>query len=328
MPLNKRLHALVCTAVASAACIAMTVLPGLAKASDYPVRPVTIVVGYSPGGANDVLARIVAEKLSLSLGQSVVVENRPGVASIVGAAFVAKAKPDGYTLLMGASGPIVFNHALYAKLPYASQDFAPISLVGTFPLVLLTQAANPAKSIQELVNFAKQNPDKANYAASSASFQLITELFNGKTGARFAHIPYKGSNDSISAVMAGDVTMSLVDTGPATTALQGGKVKALAVTSAERLREMPGVPTMTELGVDIRVAFWSGLLAPAGTPAPVIKRLQEEIARVIELPDVRKRITGLSITPATSSPEEFAKLIATEIPLWRQVAQDNNIKPN
>lgn len=328
MPLNKRLHALVCTAVASAACIAMTVLPGLSKASDYPVRPVTIVVGYSPGGANDVLARIVAEKLSLSLGQSVVVENRPGVASIVGAAFVAKAKPDGYTLLMGASGPIVFNHALYAKLPYASQDFAPISLVGTFPLVLLTQAANPAKSIQELVNFAKQNPDKANYAASSASFQLITELFNGKTGARFAHIPYKGSNDSISAVMAGDVTMSLVDTGPATTALQGGKVKALAVTSAERLREMPGVPTMTELGVDIRVAFWSGLLAPAGTPAPIIKRLQEEIARVIELPDVRKRITGLSITPATNSPEEFAKLIATEIPLWRQVAQDNNIKPN
>ena len=328
MPLNKRLHALVCTAVASATCIAMTVLPGLAKASDYPVRPVTIVVGYSPGGANDVLARIVAEKLSLSLGQSVVVENRPGVASIVGAAFVAKAKPDGYTLLMGASGPIVFNHALYAKLPYASQDFAPISLIGTFPLVLLTQAANPAKSIQELVNFAKQNPDKANYAASSASFQLITELFNGKTGARFAHIPYKGSNDSISAVMAGDVTMSLVDTGPATTALQGGKVKALAVTSAERLREMPGVPTMTELGVDIRVAFWSGLLAPAGTPAPIIKRLQEEIARVIELPDVRKRITGLSITPATSSPEEFAKLIATEIPLWRQVAQDNNIKPN
>ena len=151
---------------------------------------------------------------------------------------------------------------------------------------------------------------------------------DGKTGARFAHIPYKGSNDSISAVMAGDVTMSLVDTGPATTALQGGRVRALAVTSAERLREMPGVPTMTELGVDIRVAFWSGLLAPAGTPAPIIKRLQEEIARVIELPDVRKRITGLSITPATSSPEEFAKLIATEIPLWRQVAQDNNIKPN
>ena len=328
MSLKKNLYALVCAASAAAAGIAIVLLPRLAAASDYPLRPVTIVVGYSPGGANDVLARIVAEKLSLSLGQPVVVENRPGVASIVGAAFVAKAKPDGYTLLMGASGPIVFNHALYAKLPYASQDFAPISLVGTFPLVLLTQAANPAKSVQELVNFAKQNPEKANYAASSASFQLITELFNGKTGARFAHIPYKGSNDSISAVMAGDVTMSLVDSGPASTALQGGRVKALAVTSAERLKEMPGVPTMTELGVDIRVAFWSGLLAPAGTPAPVIKRLQEEIARVVELPDVKRRITALSITPATNSPEEFAKLIATEIPLWRQVAQDNNIKPN
>ena len=147
---------------------AAALLPLQAYAQDFPTRPITIVVGYTAGGANDVLARIMAEKLAASLGQPVVVENRAGVASIVGAGYVAKAKPDGYTLLMGASGPIVYNHALYAKLPYAPQDFAPISLIGTFPLVLLTQANNPIRSMQELVNYSKQNADKANYGSSSA----------------------------------------------------------------------------------------------------------------------------------------------------------------
>lgn len=324
MRLNQRLRLFAATLV----CTSASLLPLAAAAADYPTRPITIVVGFSAGGSSDVLARIVAEKLALALGQPVVVENRAGVASIVGAAFVAKAKPDGYTLLMGASGPIVFNHALYAKLPYGPQDFAPISLICTFPLLLLTQAANPAKSMQELVNYSRQNPDKANYGASSASFQMITELFNSKTGARFAHIPYKGSNDSIMAVMTGDVTMALVDAGAASAALQGGRVKALAVTSAERLKDLPTMPTMSELGVDLKVSFWSGLLAPAGTPAPIVKRLQEEIARVVDMPDVRKRMSDLSVTPTISTPEEFSRLIATEIPLWRQVALDNNIKVN
>lgn len=324
MRMNQRLRLLASALV----CTSASLLPLAASAADYPTRPITIVVGFSAGGSSDVLARIVAEKLALALGQPVVVANRAGVASIVGAAFVAKAKPDGYTLLMGASGPMVFNHALYAKLPYGPQDFAPVSLVCTFPLLLLTQAANPVKSVPELVNFSKQNPGKANYAASSASFQLITELFNSKTGARFAHIPYKGSNDSIMAVMTGDVTMALVDAGAASAALQGGRVKALAVTSAERLKDMPGVPTLSELGVDLKVSFWSGLLAPAGTPAAIVKRLQEEIAKVAELPDVRKRMSDLAVTPASSTPEEFARLIATEIPLWTKVAQDNNIEAN
>jgi tripartite-type tricarboxylate transporter receptor subunit TctC len=309
-------------------CLASTLLlPFSASAADFPTRQITIVVGYSPGGANDLLARIVAEKLTSTLGQPVVVENRPSVASIVGAAYVAKAKPDGYTLLMGASGPIIFNHSLYTKLPYGPQDFAPISLIGTFPMVLLTQANNPAKTVQELVNFSKANPDKSNYSASAASFQLITELFNNKTGARFAHVPYKGSNDAITAVIANDVNMSLVDTGPASRALQGGRVKALAITSAERLPEMASIPTMSELGIDLKVSFWSGLLAPAGTPAPILKQLQEEVARVLAMPDVIKRIAALSITPKSNTPEEFAKLIASEIPLWKKVAQDNNIKP-
>ncbi len=309
-------------------CLSACGLPALSGAADYPSRPITIVVGYSPGGANDVLARIVAEKLTLSLGQPVIVENRPGVASIVGASYVAKAKPDGYTLLMGASGPIVFNHVLYAKLPYAPQDFAPITLVGTFPLVMLTQASNPAKSLADMVSFAKQNPDKVNFSAPSASFQLIAELFNGKTGTKFQHIPYKGSNDAITAVMTQDVTMTLIDTGPALTALQGGRVKAMAVTSGERLKDLPNVPTMTELGVDINVSFWSGLLAPAGTPAPIVKKIQEEVTKVLEMPDVKKRISVLAITPTSNTPEQFEKMIQSEIVAWRQVATEKNIKAN
>ncbi len=307
---------------------AAVVVPAAAQVGSYPNKPVTIVVGFSAGGSSDALARIVAEKLAIGLGQPVLVENRPGVASIVGAAFVAKAKPDGYTLLMGASGPNVFNYALYARLPYAPQEFAPVSLLGTFPLLLLANANNPAKNVQELIAQSKQNPDKSNYGASSASFQLVTELFNTKTGAKFAHIPYKGSNDAITALISGDVTMTLVDAGAASAVLQGGRVKALAVTSAERLKDMPGVPTLSELGVDLKVSFWSGLLAPAGTPAPVIKRLQEEITKVMSMPDVKSRFTAMSVVPASSTPEEFSKVIATEIPLWKQLALDNNIKAN
>ena len=313
--------------LATLACTAALCAP-TANAQDFPSKPITIVVGFSAGGSSDALARMVAEKMALGLGQPVLVENRPGVASIVGAAFVAKAKPDGYTLLMGASGPNVFNYALYAKLPYAPQDFAPVSLIGTFALLLLTNANHPAKTVAELVAYAKQNPDKANYGASSASFQLITELFNSQTGARFAHIPYKGSNDAITALISGDVTMTLVDAGAASAALQGGRVKVLAVTAGERLKDLPHTPTLSELGVDLKVSFWSGLLAPAGTPAPVLKRLQEEVARVLKLPDIRQRISALSVTPVSSSSEDLVKLIATEIPLWKQVALDKNIKPN
>jgi tripartite-type tricarboxylate transporter receptor subunit TctC len=258
----------------------------------------------------------------------VVVENRPSVGAIVGSTFVAKAKPDGYTLLMGAPGPIVFNHALYSKLPYGPQDLTPISFVGNAPLVLLVNANNPARSVQELVDQSKQNPDKANYGASSAAFQLITELFKRKTGAKFTHIPYKGTNESVTAVMSGDVTMTLADSGPASVGLQSGRVKALAVTSPERLKDYPNIPTLSELGIDLKVSLWFGLLAPAGTPPDIIRRLHDEVAKLVEMPDVQKRISSLSVIPVSNTPEEFARIIAADIPLWKQVALDNNIQAN
>ena len=307
---------------------ALACVPIAATAADYPSKPVTIVVGYSAGGGVDVMARILSEKLPAVLGQPVIVENRPSVGAIVASTFVAKAKADGYTLIMGAPGPMIFNHAVYTKLPYTPQDFTPISFVSESPLVLLVNIKNPAKTVQELVSQSQQNPDKANYGASSASFQLITELFNKKTGAKFMHIPYTGANDSVTAVMAGDVTMTLADAGPAFIGMQSGRVKALAVTSAARMKEYPSVPTLTELGVELKASLWIGLLAPAGTPAEIIKMLQEGVAKVVAMPDVQKKMTGMSVIPMSNTSEEFSKVIASEIPVWRQLAIDNNIKAN
>ena len=306
----------------------LTCLPLVSFAVDYPTKPVTIVVGYSAGGGVDAMARILAEKLPAVIGQPVVVENRPSVGAIVGSTYVAKSKPDGYTLMMGAPGPMIFNHAVYTKLSSTPQDFTPISFVSDSPLVLLVNANNPAKTVQELVNQSKQNPDKSNYGASSASFQLITELFNKQTGAKFTHIPYKGANDSVTAVMAGDVTMTLADAGPAFIGLQSGRVKALAVTSAARMKDYPAIPTLSELGIDIKVSLWIGLLAPSGTPAEIVKTLQDAVGKVVAMPDVQKKISGMSVIPMSNTSEEFSKIIASEIPVWKQLALENNIKAN
>jgi tripartite-type tricarboxylate transporter receptor subunit TctC len=327
MPITQKLRLVASTLGLTAVAISMLAPLG-SRAADYPTKPITIVVGYAAGGGVDAIARIVAEKLPAALGQPVVVENKPSVAGIVGTAFVAKAKPDGYTLMMAAPGPIIFNHAIYAKLPYAPQDVMPISFVADAPLILLVNAGNPAKSVQELVNQSKQNPEKANYGASSASFQLINELFQRKTGAKFTHIPYKGTNEAVLAVMSGDVSMTIADAGPASIGLQTGRVKALAVTSAQRLKDYPNVPTLSELGVDLKISLWFGMMAPAGTPPEIIKRLQDEIAKIVAMPDVQKRMTTMSVIPVSNTPEEFAKIIATEIPMWKQIAVDNNIKAN
>ncbi|MFD0667059.1 Bug family tripartite tricarboxylate transporter substrate binding protein [Ramlibacter sp. MAHUQ-53] len=324
MNARRRLHLL----LAAAGTLAAGAMPLAASAQAWPSKPVTIVVGYAAGGGVDATARIVAEKLPALIGQPVVVENRPSVGAVVGSAYVAKARPDGYTLMMGAPGPVIFNHALGGNLPYGPNDFTPISWVSNSPLVLLVNANNPAKTVQELAAQAKANPDKANYAASSASFQLITELFNRKVGAKFAHIPYKGANESVMAVMTGDVTMALADAGPASVGLQSGRVKALAVTTAERLKQLPNVPTLAEQGIDLKVSLWIGLLAPAGTPADIVKKLEDAVAKIVAMPDVRAKLEGMSVIPQATTSQDFARLIAAEIPMWRQVAQDNNIKAN
>ena len=198
---------------------------------DFPNKPVHIIVGYAAGGGNDIIVRVVAPKMSEGLGQPVIIENKPGAQGIISCEYVAKSAPDGYTLLMGPSGPMTMNPAIYSKLPYAPlKDFAPISMIGDFPLILVVSASLPANSVKELIAYAKARPDKVNYAASAAPFQLAAELFNQKTGTKFVHIPYKSSGESVGAVMSGQVTMTIMDPPPAIGPLKGGKVRGLAVT--------------------------------------------------------------------------------------------------
>ena len=297
-------------------------------AAGYPSKPIRIIVGYTPGGANDILARLVGQKMGETFGQQVIVENRPSAGAIIGTDAVAKAAPDGYTLTMGASGPIVFNPSLYAKLPYdAMRDLAPVSMVGSFPLILVVQASGPHRSVKELAAYSKANSSKSNYSASAASFRLATELLKNKAGISAEHIPYKGSAPAVQAVAAGEVLMTLVDSGPAAGAIKGGLLRGLAVTSLKRMPLLPDIPTMAEQGVDLQLTLWSGLLAPAGTPPAIIQKLQTEVARIVKLPDIRERMLQLGIEPEGSTPEEFARVIATEIPLWMGVAKANNIQP-
>lgn len=297
-------------------------------AAGYPSKPIRIIVGYTPGGANDILARLVGQKMGEAFGHQVIIENRPSTGAIIGTDAVAKSAPDGYTLTMGASGPIVFNPSLYAKLPYdAVRDLAPVSMVGSFPLILVVQASGPLRSVKELAAYSKANPTKSNYGSSAASFRLVTELLKQKAGISAEHIPYKGSAPAVQAVASGEVLMALVDSGPAAGAIKGGLLRGLAVTSAKRMSLLPDIPTMAEQGVDLQVTLWSGLLAPAGTPPAIVRKLQTEVARIVKLPDVRERMLQLGIEPEGSTPEEFARVIATEIPLWMAVAKANNIQP-
>lgn len=304
-------------------------VPGLAHAqsAEWPSRPVRIVVPYAPGGANDIVARVVAEKLTPVLGQPVLVENRAGAAAIVGTDFVAKSPPDGHTLLMAASGPIVFNPVLVAKLPYSPlQDLAPISLAGSFPLILAVHEDFPARTLAELVAWSKQEGNKAAYSYPAASFQLVMELVKSRTGLRALNVPYQGSAPSIKGVMTQEVQMTLIDSGPVSQLLKAGRLRALAVTSAQRMPAYPNVPTLREQGVDVAVELWTGLLAPAATPAAVLRRLEEEMVKVMAMPDVVQRLQNLEIRAVGSRSAEFAQTIGREIEQWRQVARDNNIQ--
>ena len=295
--------------------------------SKYPTRAIHIIVGFTPGGGNDIIARIVGQKLSESFGQPVIIENKPGGGAIVATEYVAKADPDGYTLLVGASGAMAINPAVYAKLPYDSiRDFVPVSELGSFPLILVVSASSPFKSVTELVAYAKANPDKANYASSSAAFQLATELFKQKTGAPMQVIPYKGANDSVLAVISGQVTATIADAGPVSGQVKGGQVRALAVAAPKRMEDFLDVPTMKEAGADVDAVLWSGIFAPKATPPAVVKKLEIEFMRIARLPDVIARLRPLGIESVGNSSEEFSKILAADIARWTDVARAGNIK--
>jgi tripartite-type tricarboxylate transporter receptor subunit TctC len=314
--------------VKSACALALAALAAVAAGQQFPAKPIRIIVGYTAGGGNDIIARVVGAKMADGLGQQVLIENRAGAQGIIAAEYVAKSPPDGYTLMMAPTGPMAINPAIYSKLPYSSvDDFAPISLLGQFPLLLVVGAGLPVSSVKELVVYAKAQPASANYASSAAPFQLAAELFNQRTGTRFAHIPFKGSGDSVNAVAAGQVTMTISDAIPIAGPLKAGRIRGLAVTAATRHPTFPEVPTMAEAGIpDMEIRLWTGFVAPAKTPAPVVARLQEEIARVMALPDVRERMNTLGVDARSTTPEEYARIIAADIARWTAVARAANIK--
>jgi tripartite-type tricarboxylate transporter receptor subunit TctC len=316
-----------CLARLLAALVVLTVC-GPADAQPYPSKPIHLVVGYSPGGGNDLIARIVAARLQSKINQPVIVENKPGAQSIVAAELVSKAAPDGYTLLVAPSGPMTINPAVYAKLPYdPAKDFVPVTMLAEFPLLLVVGADQPVKSVKELVEYGRANPKLANYASSATPFQLASELFNARTRSTFQHIPYKGSGDAVQSVMAGQVLMALADSGPIAAPLKGGKLRALAVTTARRPPDFPDVPTMAEAGVpDMEIALWTGLVAPAGTPPEIVTFLQDVIADILDEPATRTAFDALSVDARALSSRDFADVIARDAARWKQVAASANIK--
>ncbi len=301
---------------------------GAAQAQSYPTKPVRLIIPFAAGGGNDVVARVLTAKLGADLGQPFLVENRAGNNGFIGGKVVVDAAPDGYTMLMSASGPISISPAVFSKMPYAPlKDLAPITMVGTFPLILIVSASNPAHTVAELVANAKAHPEQMNYGSTSATFQLTSELFNMRTGTRFQHIPYKSSNEFTTAVMTGQVNIAFADPPPAVGLLKSGKIRGLAVTSSKRHSFWPDIPTMAEAGVpDMDVTIWMGLFFPAATPSALVHRVREEVAKALKDNEVRERIGALGIEPDGRSPEDFTQFIAQDIARWTMVAKAANIK--
>jgi tripartite-type tricarboxylate transporter receptor subunit TctC len=301
-----------------------------ACAQGYPTKPIRIVVPFPAGGATDLLARAAAQKLTDAWGQPVVVDNRPGAGGNIGSELVAKAAPDGYTLEMGTVGTHAINASLYAKMPYDHvKDFAPVILVASVPNVLVVNPAVPVNSVQELIAYAKANPGKLNFASSGSgtSIHLSGELFKVMAGVQMAHIPYKGSAPALQDLIGGQVQLMFDNLPPSLPQIKGGKLRALAVTSAVRAPALPDVPTVAEAGLPgFEASSWFGILAPAGTPPDIIAKLNAEIAKWLASPEAKEKMLALGANAAGGSPEDFAKHIATETVKWQKVVKASGAK--
>ena len=298
------------------AALAATAPAALAQSEKYPSRPIKLIVGYPPGGSTDVAARILADQLAKSLGQSVIVENRSGASGTIGAASVAKSDPDGYTLLFGSATDVANNRATIKNVPYETlKDFQPITLVGRVPFLLLTNSSVPANSVGQLIEWIKSNPGKVNYSTfgRGTTNHFAGESFKLAAGVDALPVPYKGSSPSLAGLMGGEVQYTFDSVTAALPALPSGRLKAIAITAPARSPLVPDVPTMAEAGLPGFVAgTWWGVLAPAQTPKPVIDRLHSTITEILRSPETSKRFTDLGAQLVGNTPQEFAELIKSE----------------
>jgi len=305
----------ICSLLACAA-VALAGAAGSAQAqSDYPNRPIHVVVGFAAGGGNDIFARLVTRKLSENTGWTIVIDNKPGAGGRISSQFVAGATPDGYTVLVAATGQMSISAAIYPDLSYhPTKNFIALNMIASFPLVLVVPASLPINNVKELVAYAKANPDKSNYGTSAPPFTISAELLKLKTGMPAVAIPFKGSNESNLCVVSGQCLFTISDGPPAIPLVKGGKTRALAVTGSERSPELPGVPSMAEAGFpDVDTHLWSGFFVPTGTPDPVVKKLTSELGKALADPAVQDGLKKMAVNPGGPTGDAFKKRIDADI---------------
>jgi len=312
-----------------------TMLPTAALSADapeaWPTKRITYVVPFAPGGNTDTLARIISEKLTGTLGQPVIVDNKPGAGGNIGSDFVAKAKPDGYTILGGTISSHAINSSIYPKMPYdATKDFEPITLIASSPLVLAVPANSPYKTAKDLLAAAKAKPGDLTFASAGTgtSPHLAGELLKSVTHVDVTHVPYKGSGPAVTDLIAGHVQF-MFDTalivGPH---IKAGKLRPLAVTSSKRVKTLPDVPTLVEAGVPgYEIGSWQAIFAPAGTPKPIVQKLNTSIVGVLKMPDVQERLAGLGMDTVAGTPDELGQFQKAEVVKWSKIVKEANIKP-
>ena len=303
---------------------------GAVHAQSYPSKSIRYVVPYAPGGSTDIVARVLAIKLSEAMGQQVVVDNRPGAGGAIGADIVAKSPPDGYTMVTAVTSIMAINQFLYRKLPYdPEKDFAPVTQVGSLPLILVIHPSLPAKNVREFIAIAKAKPGQLNYGSSGVgtATHMTTELFKAMAGVDLVHIPYKGSGQVMGDVIGGQLALIFDQIVSSLPHVQGGKLRMLAITSAKRFPSLPDLPTIAESGVPgYESISWAGVAVPAGTPKEIVARLHAEIVMVLAMPDIRERFLRDGIETIGSTPEQFSEHIRRERIKWAKVVKDSGAK--
>jgi len=313
--------------------LAAMTMPALAaeNAQSYPSKPIRLVVPFTPGGSTDILARVIGMKLTEAWGKQVVIDNRPGAGGNIGVDLVAKSLPDGYTLVMGHIGTFGVNPTLYPKLPYDPiRDFQPITLVALVPNMLSVNPSLPVKSVKELIALAKAKPGTINFGSggNGSAAHLAGEYFKLMTKTEITHIPYRGTSPAVTDLIAGQIQMIITGVPPTLNFVKTGKLRALAVATSKRLALLPDLPTIAEAGVPgYEATQWYGVLAPAGTPRPIVDKLNAEMAKAIKGPDVREKLAADAAEPVGNSPEEFGAFIKKEIARWAPVVKASGARP-